>query len=410
MSLKTPQKSSRSRSRGRVGIGNKNTPTGEVPAGSARYISPSPTGPNGASRDNREKESRPKPNCIPRDWMNGMRNWTSSETRAATRKDEIPQNESQRITSKEGPSASYPEKPPKNPKIQIQFPPPETRLATLPPEKFGLFILKDQDPNAKDIVNIIAIHGLGGDAHETWTAPNKKIWLRDFLPYQIPNARIMTFGYNSSWLFSKNVMGITDFANDLLSRLKNDRHTPNMRKQPIIFVCHSLGGIIAKRAVTLAYENSTLYGELLAHIKGVVFLGTPHRGSTIANIARNAVNYLLLGQAIKKELMIALSTNSVELVETSRSFLARTSLLRIASFYEADAFPGLSVPIVPKDSAVLGVQGEETNYIQGDHSTIVKFDFEESQRYSPVWKLLHNWTQDWTSSNTKKRGLLECRR
>ncbi|KAJ5714747.1 uncharacterized protein N7483_011928 [Penicillium malachiteum] len=364
MSLKAPQRSSRSRSRGRTCIGNKNTPTGEVPAGSARYISPSPAGPNGASRENpaipgnREKEPRTKPNCNPREWMNPLRNWTFSETRVATRHGldtapETPQDEPQRNISKERPSASCSETLPKISKIQIQLPPPpETFLAALTHEKFGLFVLKDQDPNAKDIVNIIAIHGLGGDAHETWTAPNKKLWLRDFLPHQIPNARIMTFGYDSSWLFSKNVMSITDFANDLLFRLKNDRHTPIMRKQPIIFVCHSLGGIIAKRAITLAYENSTLYGELLSQIKGVVFLGTPHRGShaaTIANIASSTVNYLLPGQAIKKPLMKALSTNSNELEEISRSFLARTSLLKIASFCEADAFPGLPFPLSPKE-------------------------------------------------------------
>ncbi len=37
-----------------------------------------------------------------------------------------------------------------------------------------------------DRYSIIAIHGLGGDAYRTWTHENEKLWLRDFLPLQIP--------------------------------------------------------------------------------------------------------------------------------------------------------------------------------------------------------------------------------
>ena len=198
------------------------------------------------------------------------------------------------------------------------------------------------------MISIVAIHGLGGDAHETWTASNRKLWLRDFLPEQISNARIMTFGYDSSWLFSKNVMGITDFANDLLSRLKNDRQTDAMRKRPIVFVCHSLGGIVAKRAVTLAYEDQSLFGELLSAIRGIVFMGTPHRGSNVASLAKvasNAVNYLSPGKAIRKPLIKALCTDSRELEGISRAFLSRSGTLKLASFYEADSFPGLAVPV-----------------------------------------------------------------
>ena len=44
----------------------------------------------------------------------------------------------------------------------------------------------------------MAVHGLGGDAINTKTHPkSKKFWLKDFLPQQIPDARIMTFGYNA---------------------------------------------------------------------------------------------------------------------------------------------------------------------------------------------------------------------
>jgi len=53
----------------------------------------------------------------------------------------------------------------------------------------------------------MAVHGLGGDAYQTWTASNGKLWLRDFLPFDLlaegtKTARIMTFGYDAN-VFTK---------------------------------------------------------------------------------------------------------------------------------------------------------------------------------------------------------------
>ena len=54
----------------------------------------------------------------------------------------------------------------------------------------------------------------------TWTHPlTGKLWLRDFLPHTIPNARIMTFGYDSKVVDSKSVIGMMEHANSLLTHL-----------------------------------------------------------------------------------------------------------------------------------------------------------------------------------------------
>ena len=158
----------------------------------------------------------------------------------------------------------------------------------------------------------------------------------------------MTFGFDSSWPFSRSVMGIADFANDLLSRLQDARRSSTERKRPILFICHSLGGIVVKRAIILAHEDSDTYHDLQDAVKGVVFMGTPHRGSqiaTFAQIAANILNSLMPGNTIKRPLMRALSTNSRELEEINRSFVPRCSSLELASFYEAEIFPGLPTPV-----------------------------------------------------------------
>lgn len=70
----------------------------------------------------------------------------------------------------------------------------------------------------------MAVHGLGGDASDTWTHPKSKaFWIKDFLPKQIPDARIMTFGYNAALAFGQSTAEVTDCAKSLLSSLVDKR-------------------------------------------------------------------------------------------------------------------------------------------------------------------------------------------
>ena len=59
--------------------------------------------------------------------------------------------------------------------------------------------------------SIVAVHGLGGDAYDTWE-DGINIWLQDFVPSQIPSARVMAFGCDSFIAFSKSVAGIEAFT------------------------------------------------------------------------------------------------------------------------------------------------------------------------------------------------------
>lgn len=75
---------------------------------------------------------------------------------------------------------------------------------------------------------------------------NDRLWLRDFVPTSIPEARILTYGYNSGVAFSSSASDITDYARDLLERIRA-RRKRSTRERLIIFVCHSLGGIVFKK-------------------------------------------------------------------------------------------------------------------------------------------------------------------
>jgi hypothetical protein len=72
--------------------------------------------------------------------------------------------------------------------------------------------------------SIVALHGLNGDLKNTWTSPRSgAFWLEDFIPLDIPSARVMTFGYNADAAFGNTTADILDHARDLLSSLVDKR-------------------------------------------------------------------------------------------------------------------------------------------------------------------------------------------
>ncbi|KAI4687482.1 uncharacterized protein J4E88_003071 [Alternaria novae-zelandiae] len=99
-----------------------------------------------------------------------------------------------------------------------------------------------------------------------------------------PKARVFTYGYDSSvsHFFSgpANRDNILDRGRDLLERLAPQRE--KVRGRRIIFIAHSLGGLVVKSALRLSAEaedEDEDLKDILASTAGVLFFGTPHRGS-----------------------------------------------------------------------------------------------------------------------------------
>ncbi len=96
------------------------------------------------------------------------------------------------------------------------------------------------------------MHGLGGHWEKTWTANDGNQWLRKSLPLELRNAgfsaRVMSYGYDASLRLGGGLADIHDQAGILLTRLYDERDSNEMRKRPLLFICHSLGGLVMKKA------------------------------------------------------------------------------------------------------------------------------------------------------------------
>jgi len=127
--------------------------------------------------------------------------------------------------------------------------------------------------------------------------------------------------------------------------------------RPVIFVGHSMGGLIAKRMlVTSAASSDPDVLSLARQCRGIVFYGTPHLGSHIAKLNTYA-KYLFFPSTE----VVDLEAGSPRLVDLHLAFLeyakAKGQNLDVISFGETKATPymGLDLTFVPKESAHPGV-------------------------------------------------------
>lgn len=106
----------------------------------------------------------------------------------------------------------------------------------------------------------------------------------------------MVYGYETriteGFPHTANQNSVFSHGQDLLYKLRRKREG----HRPIIFVAHSLGGIVLKEALIHANNTRELDSvEILDSTKAVVFLSTPHQGSDhaqLGEIARRVASVL----------------------------------------------------------------------------------------------------------------------
>ena len=105
--------------------------------------------------------------------------------------------------------------------------------------------------NSSRLPNILGCRALGGHAYDTWRKDTKKKAADDasfwplWLAQDVEGIAVYTLAYEapaSNWLGTS--MPLQDRAVKVLEILLSE---PGLKTGPIIFVCHSLGGLIVKQ-------------------------------------------------------------------------------------------------------------------------------------------------------------------
>ncbi|KAI9723232.1 MAG: hypothetical protein M1812_001114 [Candelaria pacifica] len=251
-------------------------------------------------------------------------------------------------------------------------------------ERLGFTVLASgtENPDDKPIANVIFVHGLRGHPRQTWESTEPQVaekrssspftkwlkrphsdeanspeskkkqdqessvfWPADLLPMKIPKAQIMTYGHDADViggpLQGANKDSITQRGRNLMIQLEREIGNTS----PIIFVVHSLGGIIVKEGLqwskTRLQEQFRVLHQRTRHI---IFMGTPHQGSDLASMGKLVANFAAVALVdSNKALLDSLTVESEVLDRISDEFssMLHSNDFTVHSFQEGRGMSGL---------------------------------------------------------------------
>ncbi|PMD17926.1 hypothetical protein NA56DRAFT_542480, partial [Hyaloscypha hepaticicola] len=251
---------------------------------------------------------------------------------------------------------------------------------------------------------IVFVHGLTGDSYGTWlnTQTNVPIhWPSTLLGDDIEVARILSFGYDAD---VAQIWGpacqnrINNHAENMLGALARLRERTDSENRKILFVAHSLGGLVTENALCLSKSSpETHISRIVDCTVGILFLGTPHFGADLASWAKFGSKLASILTSSNPSIVAVLQPHSEVLANIQKSF---HSLLRcrrdegteicITCFFEELPLPVVG-EVVPKHSAILPAYSSYG--IHANHMDMVKFANANDAGYVAVRGELQRWVR-----------------
>ncbi|KAF8534212.1 hypothetical protein BDD12DRAFT_861595 [Trichophaea hybrida] len=179
-------------------------------------------------------------------------------------------------------------------RIHVQLPDePKGKLFTVDCDFHGMTILYHPPSNIE--YDLIAVSGLSSHAFGSWKSPSQRhvMWLRDHLKLDFPQCRVFIWGYDSE-LESSATKNIRNYARQLLTAIQVVREGNEIvRRRPIIFVGHSLGGLVIKQVrlpewalveAARSREVGSYDKATLESCVGLFLFGVPNKGLNEKNL------------------------------------------------------------------------------------------------------------------------------
>ncbi|KAI0808469.1 hypothetical protein GGR55DRAFT_696601 [Xylaria sp. FL0064] len=257
-------------------------------------------------------------------------------------------------------------------------------------------------------VDIVAVHGLGSNVDWSWTWQDKKghrspvHWLKDanMLPSVVPHARILIYSYESRWHSDAPKTRLELCGEELVKSLHDFRS--DAPERPIIFVAHSLGGLVVLYGLLYA-DRSEKLKYLPASTVGFVPLGTPFRGTAMQSLAKK-VTWLMSSLGSHDGIITDLERDGKHLADQVHTFseLRNRLDIPITCFFELyDSDYGKMIALA--GLARRKVVEEESSHIPGwgrvqlyaDHFQLNKFAGPDDRSFLLVSNELYTMCTNW---------------
>ncbi|KAI1767447.1 hypothetical protein GGR53DRAFT_463345 [Hypoxylon sp. FL1150] len=271
--------------------------------------------------------------------------------------------------------------------------------------------------NVEPEIDIVFVPGLGAHPEESWQSPTTNFnWTTDGLVRDFPRARILLYMYESAWTGSLKVKQfMSNIAMSLLTGLKSKREG-HVQRRPIVFIGHSMGGLVIAKAVTIADSRRDKFPIMFEAIAASIFFGTPFNGAEAASVAAMYAKFAeTAGVAVSSKLLDLMKPGDEGLRELKYEFMRLVGKLSpkidLMCFFEQEptdfsnmghlpslfgltklAIPKKYADFVTRDSATL--PGAEEQGLACNHRDLVKFDGPKDEKWiqyvkDPLKRIIH---------------------
>ncbi|CAM1503339.1 Fc.00g081150.m01.CDS01 [Cosmosporella sp. VM-42] len=242
----------------------------------------------------------------------------------------------------------------------------------------------EDKPGVRTDVDIVLVPGLGANPEDSWKSAKTGFnWTthEDGIIRDFPRARIMLYMYESAWI----------------------GHLKDCKSRPIVFIGHSMGGLVIAKAVTYADSRRDLFPVMFEAISATIFFGTPFNGAKeaawAAMYARIAERF---GQAFNSKLLEFMKPGAETLRELRHEFMRLVGKLnhkiQVVCFWEQEptdltkmahlpALFGLTKALIPKSIELVSqesaaLDGVAQPGLACNHRDLVKFDGPKDKLWS----------------------------
>ncbi|KAH6877086.1 hypothetical protein B0T10DRAFT_566417 [Thelonectria olida] len=263
-------------------------------------------------------------------------------------------------------------------------------------------------PGEKTNMDIVFVPGLAAHPLNSWKSKSGFNWISDKegIARDFPNARILLYMYESAYMGPLKVTQFIDnLASTLLDGLHSKRENPGSR--PIVFIGHSMGGLVIAKAVCLAESGRQRFLRLSENIAGCAVFGTPFEGAETAQVAAMFSNVgQIFNWTVPSKLVELMKPGNKELKDLRAEFVRaamKPSSMPLMGFWEEQPtnmtdlsgvpqfikklgipLPDKIVRFVTEESAILGGGVMEAMGLAANHRDLVKFENSKDERYALV--------------------------
>jgi pimeloyl-ACP methyl ester carboxylesterase len=291
------------------------------------------------------------------------------------------------------------------------------------------------EPEISPPIDVIFVHGIGGTSIASWSKGKSldKFWPKRWLPAEpgIRTARILSFGYNSTF-GEAGPTPLTDIPNYASDLLQSMRCTPEgqfddlaLGQRPIIFIVHSVGGLVVKQAYLLAQSEED-YRDIVSSISAIMFLAAPNRGSDMTEILERILTVSISRDAIEACRSSGEIWDGSELAKgLNEQFKHFAPTIEVLSYYEKLQTPNgrtslvseissawsialITQMVLEQRSSSLVTHADLTPIpLEADHNNVCKFDSPQDSNYVHVRNGLRLLMQKVRSKGKASRQRLE---